>query len=185
MRNSKQQTKITNLLKVFILELIFIQSTIFCFGNVNQKKIIVRVLDEHDQPTAARIRITGKDSVYYAPIGHRIDFPITEREGDNGRGGDVMLDNNRRFAYVDGICTINLIEKETIRFEVVKGYAYRFFDSTINILSNSDTINLRLEKWFEFPTGKKWYSGDVHTHQIDSATALLEMKAEDVNVCNI
>jgi hypothetical protein len=41
-----------------------------------------------------------------------------------------------------------------------------------------------LQKWFEF--GKeKWYSGDCHVHYIDPPTALLEMKAEDLNVCNI
>lgn len=159
-----------------------------CFSNVNrivQKKIIVRILDEHGKPTAARIRVTGHESVYYAPEGHRVDFPITEREGDIGRGGDVILDNNRRFAYVEETFKINLPEKEEIRFEVVKGFAYRFFDTTIYISPETDTINIQLEKWFEFPTGHKWYSGDVHTHQIDSATALLEMKAEDVNVCNI
>ena len=180
--------------KSFILRIalwgsIFIQCPISpCFSNVNrlvQKKIIVRILDEHGKPTAARIRVTGYDSVYYAPEGHRVDFPITEREGDIGRGGDVMLDNNRRFAYVEETFEINLPEKEAIRFEAVKGFAYRFFDTTINISPGTDTINIQLEKWFEFPAGHKWYSGDVHTHQIDSATALLEMKAEDLNVCNI
>jgi hypothetical protein len=170
--------------------LILIQSLISpCFSNdINrlvQKKIIVRILDEHGKPTAARIRVTGHDSVYYAPEGHRVDFPLTELEGDMGRGGDVMLDNDRRFAYVEGTFEINLPEKEAIRFEAVKGFAYRFYDTTINISFETDIINIQLEKWFEFPEGHKWYSGDVHTHQIDSATALLEMKAEDVNVCNI
>jgi hypothetical protein len=179
--------------KIFFLRIIvygslFILPAMPCSSHVKhiiQKKIIVRILDEHGKPSAARIRITGHDSVYYAPVGHRIDFPITEQEGDIGRGGDVMLDNNRRFAYVEETFTIDLPEKEPIRFEVVKGYVYRFFDSTINISSATDTINIQLQKWFEFPAGSVWYSGDVHTHQIDSATALLEMKAEDVNVCNI
>ena len=145
----------------------------------------MRILDERGQPTAARIRITGHESVYYAPEGHSVDFPITERDGDNGRGGDVILDNDRRFAYVEEIFKIGLPEKQAIRFEVVKGFAYRFVDTTITISAGVDTITIKLEKWFEFPAGNTWYSGDVHTHQIDSATALLSMKAEDVNVCNI
>ena len=174
--------------KSFILRIVF-SGSIFtqwpispCFSNENrlaQKKIIVRILDEHGKPTAARIRVTGHDSVYYAPEGHRVDFPITKR------GGDVMLDNNRRFAYVEETIKINLPEKETIRFEVVKGFVYRFLDTTINISPETDTINIKLERWFEFPADQTWYSGDVHTHYIDSATALLEMKAEDLNVCNI
>ena len=55
------------------------------------KKIIVRILDEHGKPTAARIRVTGHESVYYAPEGHRVDFPITELEGDIGRGEMLCL----------------------------------------------------------------------------------------------
>ena len=44
-----------------------------------------------------------------------------------------MLDNNRRFAYIEGTFKIDLPEKEAIRFEVVKGFVYRFIDTTINI----------------------------------------------------
>ena len=188
--NESKKIKMNNsIFRIGLWGLIGIQCAIApCFNNENspvQKKIIVRILDEHNKPTAARIRITGHHSVYYAPEGHRVDFPISEQEGDVGKGGDVMLDNNRRFAYVDGICKIDLPEKQAIRFEVIKGFVYRFFDTTINISPGTDTINIQLKKWFEFPAENKWYSGDIHTHQINSATALLEMKAEDVNVCNI
>ena len=141
------------------------------------KAIVVRIIDEHALLTAARIRVTGNDSIYFAPQGHSVDFPITERGGDLGQGGDVILDNNRRFAYVEGEFKIDLPESERIRFEVVKGFTYRFLDSAIKINPGTDTINLLLEKWFDFPSGRKWYSGDVHTHEIDSATALLAMKA--------
>jgi len=142
-----------------------------------QKKIHVLVLDEQGKPTAARIRVTQHDSIYYAPSGHLTDFTIGES------GGDVMLDNNRRFAYVEGKFEISL-PPESLRFEVIKGYAYRFFDSTIHISDKTDSIIIQLKKWFEF--GKeKWYSGDIHVHYIDPVAALLEMKAEDLNVCNI
>lgn len=153
-------------------------------GQVDQK-IFIRIVDEFGKPTAARIRITGKDSIYFAPGGHRVDFPITEEEGDIGRGGDVMLDYNRRFAYVDEIFSVSLPAMDMLRLEVVKGFAYRFIDTTIWIAGKTDTIILQLKKWFQFPVAHQWYSGDVHTHQIDSATALLQMKAEDLNVCNI
>jgi hypothetical protein len=179
----------TFILKIVLSGSLFIQWSISpCFSSVNhlaQKKIIVRILDEHGKPTAARVRVTAHDSVYYAPEGHRVDFPITKREGAIGGGADVMLDNNRRFAYIEETFKIDLPEKEAIRFEVVKGFVYRLFDTTINISPETDTIYIKLEKWFEFPSGNQWYSGDVHVHYIDSSTALLEMKAEDLNVCNI
>lgn len=150
-----------------------------------EKDIIVKILDEKGQPTAARVRVTGMDSVYYAPVGHTTDFPITEDQGDIGKGGDVMLDNNRRFAYVEDSFHVVVPQNDSIKIELVKGYVYNFFDTTVLISDNTSSITLQLNKWFHFPAGEEWYSGDVHTHQIDSATALLEMKAEDVNVCNI
>jgi hypothetical protein len=180
--------------KSFILKIV-LSALIFIYGFITpvlsndnfygEKKIIVRIFDEHGTPTAARIRVTGNDSVYYAPEGHRVDFPITKREGGISGGADVMLDNNRRFAYIEKTFKIDLPEEEAIRFEVVKGFVYRLLDTTINISPETDTIDIKLEKWFEFPAGDKWYSGDVHVHYIDSLTALLEMKAEDLNVCNI
>jgi hypothetical protein len=149
-----------------------------------QKNLLVTIVDENGIPTAARVRVTGKDSVYYAPVGHRTDFPITEEEGDIGKGGDVMLDNNRRFAYVEDTFHVMVPANDSIKIELVKGYVYSFFDTTI-ATDKTSALTLQLHKWFEFPAGHEWYSGDVHTHSIDSATALLEMKAEDVNVCNI
>src|SRR4029078_4799723 len=125
-----------------------------CFGGAKvpaQKKITVVIFDEHGKPTAARIRVTAHDSVYYAPEGHRVDFPIAIDQGDIHHEGDVILDNNRRFAYIEGAFKIDLPEKEAIRFEVVKGFSYHFFDTTINMSSATDTINIKLEKWFEFP----------------------------------
>jgi hypothetical protein len=142
-----------------------------------RKKIVVQILDENRMPTAAKIRITEKDTIYYAPDSHTADFIISEA------GGDVMLDNNRRFAYVEGSFTCHLPETR-IRIEVIKGYAYSFCDTMIQVTAQTDSVQIQMEKWFDFP-GKKWYSGDVHVHHIDPATASLEMKAEDINVCNI
>jgi hypothetical protein len=141
-----------------------------------RQRIFARILDEHGRPTAARVRFTGPDSTYYAPDGHDADFPINY-------GGDVILDNNRRFAYVDGEFSIEL-PQGPVTVEVVKGYAYRFVTETIDVLSNLKTHDIQLQRWFEF-SGKKWYCGDVHVHHISSETALLEMKAEDLNVCSI
>lgn len=141
------------------------------------KKIIVQILDENKITTAARVRVTEKDTVYYPPDTNTAGFTVSEA------GGDVMLDNNRRFAYVEGSFTYHLPETN-LRFEVIKGYAYSFYDTVIQVTAQTDSIQIQMKKWFDFP-GKKWYSGDVHVHHIDPATALLEMKAEDINVCNI
>jgi hypothetical protein len=135
-------------------------------------------MDEKGIATAARVRVTQDDSIYIAPDGHESDFPFTNF------GGDVILDNNRRFAYVDGAFTIHLPPRKKIRIEIVKGFAYKIYDRSLDVSNVDDSIDIRLEKWFEFP-GKVWKSGDVHVHNINPGTALLEMKAEDLNVCNV
>lgn len=139
---------------------------------------VIRIFDERGQITPARIRVTHEDSIYLAPEGHDPEFPLTNY------GGDVMLDNKRRFAYVDGEFRIALPREGKIRIEVVKGFAYRIVDRSFQGAPPSGSLDIRLEKWFEFPR-EAWYSGDVHVHHIDPATALLEMQAEDLNVCNV
>lgn len=151
--------------------------------NTKQSTVAVRILDEKGMPTAARVRFTGSDGEYFAPNGHEKDFPINSAEVPVREERDVILDNNRRFAYVDGTFDITL-PPEPIRIEVVKGYAYSFMDTVLDVSLQDETIDFQLKRWFQFPD-RTWYSGDVHVHYINPKTALLEMKAEDLNVCNI
>src|SRR2546423_7779703 len=147
MRSPDRYIRIVQVRKGF-LTLLFALCTCFAFaqGNAQAKKILVHILDENGTPTAARIRVTVQDSIYIAPEGHRIDFPITEREGDVGKGGDVMLDYNRRFAYVENNFNVILPENQAVHFEAVKGFAYQFLDTTINISSASSEISFQLKK---------------------------------------
>lgn len=138
--------------------------------------VAIRVLDDTGRPTPARVRITDANGTYHAPRGHRADF-------GRAYGGDVILDGNRRFAYVEGEFTADLPPGD-IRIEVVKGYAFRLVNRSLRITPGMGPAEIRLERWFKFPA-EPWYSGDVHVHHISPATALLETKAEDLNVCNI
>ncbi|HEX8038816.1 MAG TPA: CehA/McbA family metallohydrolase [Chryseosolibacter sp.] len=159
----------------FILVLAFLSAA----GQDNRtQRTIIRLFDEEGKPAAARVRVTVNDSIYIAPEGHEADFAFTNY------GGDVILDSNRRFAYVDGTFAIETPANKPVRFEITKGYAYALVDTTMNPSRSGGTVDIHLKKWFKFPRGK-WYSGDVHVHYIDPATGLLEMKAEDLNVCNI
>lgn len=161
--------------KYFLITLFIILTV---SGRGQEKTINVRVLDEKGYETAARVRITINDSVYLAPEGHEVDFAFTNF------GGDVILDNNRRFAYIDGTFSFKVPASTGVRFEIVKGFAYKIYDKSFSASDVSGQLEIRLERWFEFP-GTTWYSGDVHVHSIDPETGLLEMKAEDLNVCNI
>ena len=143
----------------------------------------VRILDNIGQPTAARVRFTDLKGSYFAPENHSSEFPITSAGVPESNEQDVMMDKNRRFAYVDGSFTIDLPPGK-VRIEVLKGFLYQIYDDTVEISDIEGPFDIQLEKWFEEPEDN-WYSGDVHVHFINPESALLEMKAEDLNVCNV
>lgn len=155
-----------------------------CNGKKNDSdQIKIIISDEHDIPTAARIRITTLDQQYLAPEGHTHDFPMTTSEDQEPVETDIILDEQRRFAYVDGTCFLNS-GSDSIRVEVVKGFNYSIHDEIYSI-RNREPIEIKLKRAFESLPDQNWYSGDVHVHHINKESALLEMKAEDVNVCNL
>lgn len=143
----------------------------------------VQVLDESGQPTAARVRFSDMEGVYFAPNMHQEDFPITHANDPVGEEADVMMDEHRRFAYIDGRFTISL-PRDSVRVEIVKGFRYRIYDDTIMVSTISKDLRIQLEKAFDLPN-EDWYSGDVHVHYLNPESAMLEMKAEDLNVCNV
>jgi len=147
-------------------------------------KIDVRIWDENNQLTAARIRITNMDGIYLAPVGHQVDFPMTTSGDQESIEKDVILDNDRRFAYVDGEFQI-AITADSFRIEVVKGFRYKIFDDSLYLGNYPGGIDIYLNIAFDDLPEDQWYTGDVHVHHINVETALLEMKAEDLNVCNL
>lgn len=142
-----------------------------------------RILDETGSPTPARVRFTDSAGQYFAPEGRRTDFPITSANDPISIEREVMMDNERRFAYIDGQFRIHL-PLSKIRVEIVKGFDYTIHDEEIDLLKAENTLDIQLHKWTTLPDNH-WYSGDVHVHFIHPETALMEMKAENLNVCNI
>ncbi|XOV94967.1 MAG: CehA/McbA family metallohydrolase [Bacteroidota bacterium] len=153
-------------------------------GCVNSgTEFTVQILDESEIPTAARIRITDMKGNYIAPEGHTVDFPMTTSGDQEPVEADVLLDEGRRFAYVDGSFSF-YSASDSVRIEVVKGFHYRINDQKILLKKDDEPITINLEKAFVLPA-EPWYTGDVHVHHINKESALLEMKAEDVNVTNL
>lgn len=143
----------------------------------------VRILDEDNRTTAARVRFTGPEGTYYAPEGSLADFPVTSANDPQSREHGLILDDGRKFSYVNGSFEIAL-PAEKIMVEVVKGFRYRVYQDTIDPGPGQSNLEIRLQPVYSWPQSG-WYSGDVHVHYIDPETALLQMKAEDLNVCNV
>lgn len=143
----------------------------------------VKVFDEHNKLTAARVRFTDLQGNYIAPINQQVDFPVSSAGVPESKEQGAIMDGDRRFAYVDEQFEIAL-PTDSVRVEVVKGFHYKIYDDTLVVSNIGETLNIQLKKWFEQPEDN-WFTGDVHVHYIDPEMALLEMKAEDVNVCNL
>jgi hypothetical protein len=97
---------------------------------------------------------------------------------------DVLLDEQRRFAYVGGIIELETGENQ-VRVEVVKGFHYTIYDDTLNLGNAGKDLVISMTRAFDDLPSEPWYTGDIHVHHINTESALLEMKAEDVNVCNL
>ncbi len=151
--------------------------------NANFAVLDVQILDEKNEPTAARVRFTDLAGNYYAPNGALANFPITSTTVPHSREEGLILDDKRKFTYCEGTFAIDL-PKEKISIEVVKGFRYQVRRDTIDLSQNVSRLDIRLESLYAYPS-PNWYSGDVHVHYIDPENALLQMKAEDLNVCNV
>ncbi len=164
---------------------ILVQSSESCQqpNEVDVETLSVFLWDEDENPTAARIRITDMQGQYYAPQDHSVDFQITFSKNQEAIEKDVMLADDRRFAYVNGHFKIDL-SPQFYRFEVVKGFHYLMIDDTVEIRDNQQKVDFHLKRSSSI-SDEGWYSGDVHVHHINPESAILEMKAEDLNVCNI
>jgi hypothetical protein len=156
-----------------------------CTGQTKEEDTIrFNIFDEQGAPTAARVRITDMEGNYLAPVGHLRDFPMTTSMDQEPVETDVLLDEQRRFAYVDGAFRIQTTE-QAVRLEVVKGFNYQIYDDTLALTDKVGPYHISLNRAFESLPDKSWYSGDIHVHHINKESALLEMKAEDLNVCNL
>lgn len=170
---------------IYIYTTLFFLSFVACRqGPQDSDTITVKILDETGQLTAARLRFTDMNGSYFAPDSHQADFPLTHTSDLIGEEADVMMDENRRFAYVEGQFTIHL-PIDSVRLEVIKGFRYAIYDDTI-VMSTlpKRRVDIQLRKAFDLPD-KGWYSGDVHVHFLNPKSAMLEMKAEDLNICNV
>ena len=76
------------------------------FLNLNAQKsftsIQVKIFDEKNEITGARVRFTDLEGKFYAPEGARADFPIINTTVPQSKEEGLILDNDRKFNYSTG-----------------------------------------------------------------------------------
>ncbi|MDF0492994.1 CehA/McbA family metallohydrolase [Bradyrhizobium yuanmingense] len=128
---------------------------------------------------AARLHIHGADGEYLPPKGHH-------RKVNTGRFEDFageFANGLNQYAYVDGSCVADL-PIGPVFVEISRGFEVRPLRLIVEVSASTDELTFELDRvlrWRE----QGWVSSDTHVHFLSPQTALLEGKAEGVNVVNL
>lgn len=131
------------------------------------------------QMIAVRVNFCGPSGEYLPPRGHTPD--VNPNWGED-IGGDLRL-GATNYAYVPGQFEID-VPVGPIYVEIVRGFEYTPLRATYDIALGQTDLRLELRRWSD-ARQRGYYSGDVHVHFVDPATAALEAAAEDLNVTNL
>ncbi len=129
---------------------------------------------------AARVRVLDMEGTYWPPQGHQWRVPIGWREDV---GGDVVV-MDETFAYVHPDFILPLAAG-SYEMEILKGIEYEPREIRFSVKKGQvPELEVQLRRWSNLQR-EGWYSGDTHVHFVSPHAALLEAKAEDLNVINI
>jgi hypothetical protein len=137
------------------------------------------------QPTPVRIRFTDEKGNYYAPFGRLTEFALKrglDLGGNHFRSGNLLL-NDKKYAYIDGTCEIQL-PSDRIFIEVHKGPEYETLSHQAILTPGQLAIRLDVKRWSDLRQ-EGWFSGDTWVGIISPHGALLEGAAEDIAVVNL
>ena len=131
------------------------------------------------RPVHARVRVTDAAGDYWPPDGHQKNIRIGWRQDV---GGDVQI-AGETFAYVQPSFVVRLPPGD-FTIEVRKGTEYLPATKSFTVTGGSESVpevNVAVDRWINM-NADGWYSGDTHTHFLNESSALLELRAEDLNV---
>jgi hypothetical protein len=139
----------------------------------------VRIEAADGRPAAARVRAVARDGRYLPPLGHRDEVNPALYED---LGADVLLDG-RAYAYVPGTFEVAIPADGAI-LEVVAGPDVAPVVTNVEAEAGAAAIVVRLGDPIRL-AGGRWVSGDTHVHFLAPSTALLQARAEGVNVVHL
>jgi hypothetical protein len=145
-----------------------------------ERPVRLRIVDrETGTPVAARLHLHGAAGEYLPPRGHHRKVNGSWFEDSYGE----FVTGLHQWAYVDGECVADL-PLGTVHVEIARGYEISPVRKTVTIEPQTQELTFELERvlrWRE----RGWVAADTHVHFLSPQTALLEGKAEDVNVVNL
>jgi hypothetical protein len=144
------------------------------------RPVTLRFIDRETRlPVAVRLHLHGAAGEYLPPRGHhrrvnRYWFEDNYAEFVNGEN---------QYSYVDGECVADL-PLGAVHVEISRGYEIVPIRTTVEIAPNTAEIVFELERRLDWRE-RGWVTADTHVHFLSPQVALLEGKAEGVNVVNL
>jgi hypothetical protein len=128
---------------------------------------------------AVRLHLHGEAGEYLPPRGHHRKV---NRVWYQDTFAELAIGENQ-YAYVDGECVADL-PLGTVYVEISRGYEVVPIRTAIEVTAETEELIFHLERvlrWRE----RGWVTADTHVHFLSPQTALLEGRAEGVNVVNL
>jgi hypothetical protein len=145
-----------------------------------RKPVRIRVVDrETGMPVAARLHVHGEAGEYLPPRGHHRLVNTAWFEDFYGE----LAVGSHQYAYIDGECVVDL-PLGVVFVEIVRGFEIAPLRCSVEIEAETAELVFELEhvlRWRE----RGWVTADTHVHFLSPQTALLEGRAEGVNVVNL
>ncbi len=127
----------------------------------------------------ARLHLHGCAGEYLAPL-DRFEQPSPLMSQSNG---EFVEFNQEHSALIDGKTTLRL-PFGNVFIQLWSGFEKRPRRLCVEITEDTDELILELEKELDW-TDREWVCSDTHVHYITPMAALVQAKAEDINIIHL
>lgn len=128
---------------------------------------------------AVRLHLHGQAGEYLPPRGHH-------RSVSKTWGRDLaaeFVNGENQYAYIDGECEADL-PLGTVYIEASRGYEVAPIRTSFEVTQDTEEIIFELDRVIDWRS-EGWVTADTHVHFLSPQTAILEGRAEGVNVINL
>ena len=146
----------------------------------SERPVVLRFVDRDSRAgVAVRLHVHGPAGEYLPPRGHHRKVNRVWHQDNYAE----FASGDNQYAYIDAECIVDL-PLGTVYVEITRGFEILPVRTAVEIRPDTDEVVFELEKvlrWRE----EGWVTADTHVHFLSPQTALLEGRAEGVNIVNL
>lgn len=132
------------------------------------------------RPTPVRVRVAAADGTHFPPLGRAAEVP----GGRNEDVGGHLRVGRERWWYIDGACELPLPAGVPLRVQAAKGFEHAPLDETVTLGAGQIALRFALARHTD-SRAEGWVNVDTRCHFLAPHAALLEARAEGLDVVNL